>query len=676
MSGLRFAVGDRVRCLTGNKWQRGIVVALSYREAGWPADQVSPYQVELDCGPLVHAPQDSDRLVRADDGCAEEAAAESQEENAGNTGKRSTGKKIHVCQAGPCRRAGGEAVLLEIEELANSVGGVSVEPSGCLGNCSQAPNALLESGRGTEQMFAKRCKLSDSAEVVQRASGTAPSMDDPEMVARLQRARKLRVRMEAREESKWNLAMAGLREDVEKAECDEDRAELAQEHAELLAAAGFGDRALEALSAVLPSGTDLSLDDIPTLRLLLDQAKIIARLGRLADFEDLRARVANLQPRDRRQSSIRSQVLEVLEDVFDEAQGEAQGGPVAGGANGEPHSPPERIQDYARWRLDAVTPASKHSAVYHFRSEDGARGTPIRRGRGGRTVWSKTWHTTLLAQIGEERNTEGPLPWIERDYTPISTAHDWEAGKCDILIKIYLEGGKGPGLATEWLHRVSSAGGFGRTGLPPPVSNGASSGSGDAGTPGAPTVWLSKPMKTLHVPSLAVDETLINRKHASTLLLVAGTGVVAVPQVLHHASAATCFGASAGRPTRPPITQPVSVIYSCRTDDALLIPELAAFCQAGALARCTVLLTASTATTSPFPDVADADVGAAFSGLANAACISARLSPEILRAELDRLERPLRVVVSGPEGFNGACKSMLQQLDGDLGAEAVTVLSA
>ena len=43
---------------------------------------------------------------------------------------------------------------------------------------------------------------------------------------------------------------------------------------------------------------------------------------------------------------------------------------------------------------------------------------------------------------------------------------------------------------------------------------------------------------------------------------------------------------------------------------------------------------------------------------------------------MDRLERPLRVVVSGPEGFNGACKSMLQQLDGDLGAEAVTVLSA
>ena len=33
-------------------------------------------------------------------------------------------------------------------------------------------------------------------------------------------------------------------------------------------------------------------------------------------------------------------------------------------------------------------------------------------------------------------NEEGPLPWVERDYTPISTAHEWEQGRCDILIKV------------------------------------------------------------------------------------------------------------------------------------------------------------------------------------------------------------------------------------------------
>merc|ERR1719277_1544154 len=88
---------------------------------------------------------------------------------------------------------------------------------------------------------------------------------------------------------------------------------------------------------------------------------------------------------------------------------------------------------------------TKHSAVYHFTSKDKARGTPNPRGR-GRTVWHKTWHTTLLADVGT--NSEGPLPWIERDYTPISTAKEREQGKCDILIKIY-----DTGLATSWLHR-------------------------------------------------------------------------------------------------------------------------------------------------------------------------------------------------------------------------------
>ena len=37
-----------------------------------------------------------------------------------------------------------------------------------------------------------------------------------------------------------------------------------------------------------------------------------------------------------------------------------------------------------------------------------------------------TWHTTLLAEVG--RNEEGPLPWVERDYTPVSGAKEWEQG--------------------------------------------------------------------------------------------------------------------------------------------------------------------------------------------------------------------------------------------------------
>mgnify|MGYP002832821885 CR=1 FL=1 len=54
---------------------------------------------------------------------------------------------------------------------------------------------------------------------------------------------------------------------------------------------------------------------------------------------------------------------------------------------------------------------------------------------------------TLLAEVGA--NSEGPLPWIERDYTPVSSAKEWETGKCDLLVKVYPDGA-----ATSWLHRT------------------------------------------------------------------------------------------------------------------------------------------------------------------------------------------------------------------------------
>ena len=624
----RFGVGDRVKCkVSQTQWKRGIVAKLDYRAENWPADKVAPYQVKLLNGVLIFVPIDNDSLVRADDG--EELEPVSSVE-------------IHVCQAGPCRRAGGEAVLLEIEELAKNVGGAVVQSSGCLGNCSNAPNALVEAN-GSEQIFAKLCTLSATAELVERATGRAPNLGDAGMVARLERARRLRVRMEAREESKWNLALAGLAEDVEQAEDEEDKAELVQEHAELLAAAGLVDRALAVLATVAPPLEEVSLGDIPGLRLLLDQAKILAGAGRLSSIDALRGHIDQLQPRGSRESDVKAQVLELLVQACIEIPLERV------------NSTSLRVQDYARWRLRDVSPVSKHSAIYHFRTDDAARGTPIRKGRGGRTVWSRTWHTTLLAEVGEASNKEGPLPWIERDYTPISTAHDWEQGRCDILIKLYLEPA---GLATEWLHRISSG-----------VGEAAAEGDGAKGND--VSVWLSRPMKTLPVPSLSLDEKYLNRKHASVLLVVAGTGVVAVPQVLHHANPATCFGG------RPPINQPISVIYSCRTDDALLIPELASWCREGALTRCSVLLTAPQPARAPFPEAADVDVAAAFADVDNAEFhVNARLSPETLQAELSLLKPPLRVVVSGPESFNGACKSMLKRIDENLGAEAVTILSA
>ena len=63
---LRFGVGDPVRCkVSATQWKRGTVVALHYREDPWPEDMVAPYQVQLNNGPLIYAPQDDDECIRS-----------------------------------------------------------------------------------------------------------------------------------------------------------------------------------------------------------------------------------------------------------------------------------------------------------------------------------------------------------------------------------------------------------------------------------------------------------------------------------------------------------------------------------------------------------------------------------------------------------------------------------
>eukprot|EP00310_Coccolithus_braarudii_P023490 CAMPEP_0183338848 /NCGR_PEP_ID=MMETSP0164_2-20130417/5993_1 /TAXON_ID=221442 /ORGANISM="Coccolithus pelagicus ssp braarudi, Strain PLY182g" /LENGTH=412 /DNA_ID=CAMNT_0025508761 /DNA_START=37 /DNA_END=1275 /DNA_ORIENTATION=- len=61
---LRFGVGQVVECRTGDGWQKGKVIKLLYRDQGMPPGMVAPYQVLLDDGKLIFAPEDRDELVR------------------------------------------------------------------------------------------------------------------------------------------------------------------------------------------------------------------------------------------------------------------------------------------------------------------------------------------------------------------------------------------------------------------------------------------------------------------------------------------------------------------------------------------------------------------------------------------------------------------------------------
>lgn len=193
------------------------------------------------------------------------------------------------------------------------------------------------------------------------------------------------------------------------------------------------------------------------------------------------------------------------------------------------------------------------------------------------------------------------------------------------------------------------------------------------------TARLSKPARTLGIPSLVPDICDATfSKPASVLLVLAGSGIVAAAQILQHQDPIANLGVST-----PGLQVPINLIYSCRKDDVCMMAELVAWTKSGlnmengkrkGLMRCTLLLTEPQAgTPCPFPHVKDA-VFSALEELENASVLETRLSTELLMKELGMMDNPCRIVVSGPESFNGAVRSMLTSSDVDAGA--ITILEA
>ncbi|VEU41223.1 unnamed protein product, partial [Pseudo-nitzschia multistriata] len=325
---------------------------------------------------------------------------------------------------------------------------------------------------------------------------------------------------------------------------------------------------------------------------------------------------------------------------------------------------PASVSGYVPWTLVSAEAVSAHSAVFRFETRDPKRGTPHPRGR-GRMPNPVTWHTTMLGAVGA--NPEGPLPWIERDYTPISSALEWERGRCSILIKIY-----GDGALTQWLVE-HAAGILGGGGSEPPVR-----------------VWLSKPVPTLSVPSLVPATS--NGDGAplpgSVLLLLAGTGIVALPQVLAHREPHRFLGISTPRNSQ--LRCPIDVVHSCREDDLLMLPSIGEWCLEGTrphprfrgIRRYDLLVTGASTTDPPFSGCVSASGGRdpwalVQGGLPPNATVhrSRRLTEEMVGEALGRAVRPCRVVVSGPDAFNEAARSFCLA-SGLVEPGQVTVLAA
>ena len=316
----------------------------------------------------------------------------------------------------------------------------------------------------------------------------------------------------------------------------------------------------------------------------------------------------------------------------------------------------KQIEEFARWTLTKITPVSRHSALYHFTSTDSSRGTPYIRGR-GRTIWHKTWRTTLRTDA-----VEGELPSVEKDFTPISTWMEWDHGECILLIN------PSEAAAVD-LHTQQ---------------------------PGS-DVWLSKPKKSLSVPSLVPDVTQVDLwdhpkmlEHKGVLLVLGGAGgIPLVAQVLQHTDPATCFG-SGDRPCVAPLRSPVHVVYVCERDDVLMARELGRWCAAkdsnsAQLQRLVLAISApqeDRAAAFPQTEAEKGDGWMELETLDNVRVLQGATASELLTSELLQAEMaPLhalgccRVVVSGPAGFNLTVAEMLEsqcQVD----PNAITILAA
>ena len=61
---LRFKLGDRVECLTGEGWMSGTIIRTHYNDVSNEMDYKVPYQIQLDTGNLIFAPLDMDTCIR------------------------------------------------------------------------------------------------------------------------------------------------------------------------------------------------------------------------------------------------------------------------------------------------------------------------------------------------------------------------------------------------------------------------------------------------------------------------------------------------------------------------------------------------------------------------------------------------------------------------------------
>ena len=588
---------------------------------------------------------------------------------------------IYVCSVGSCRRAASEAVLLDLEELCSLVayGDVSQQPQvvkgGCLGYCSQAPNALLVlsdgDGDGTERVFTRlstpiaiaELAVTAGSAVAATRTGTTDSSEEqrsvtPELLLqqaatldeatpRTARARLLRAINASVAEWRWNSAAQQALE-----LCGGDAAacpntEFVETYCRILVLA----RAWAAAHLVFVAQLQRSPPAPSRLRVwaAAGAAQCLVQLGMSEDaFMLLSTEQSALRALSRQPTAETEPLMHMLSSTRSRLSALAQAtGPRLQFST--QLLPPPVPTGYERWQVLSMEPLSSWSFTITAQAPPLSvfRTAATRRER----VHTSLWHVIALAEL--LRPMEGPLPLLEREYTPISSAEDWALGRVTLLVRLY------PGATvTPWLARLA-------TELPNTRA-------------GAGTLLLGNPLST--VPDDDQASNAAAKVPGPVLIACGGTGITVALQLI------TCRRhAWSG--------QPCSVIYSCRSDDVLLLPQLeSAAAGRSAATRIRVQCTPAVQGQDPPFVVADrADLGGSMTKPRDALPFrhvhAGRVCAQAVSEELAWLHRAVEkrrrrrqihlgdiwVLVCGPSGFVQTVQAAL--VLAGLSRERITVLA-
>jgi len=483
--------------------------------------------------------------------------------------------QIHVCKGRKCWWRGSGQRLEEIEELANSLGGCTVRSTSCMGACRNGP-CIRTIKNGMTQMHYGVGDLKGSTAIVEKATGKKVNATRQVAVEEGRPARGKEASLAAKP------------------------------------AAGGSARAKEVSLAARPVA---GKEQGPARGKVAGKRE---QSGRGQD-ENLFAKMC---------ACLRgSQGGSESEDEADVGALSRAIPPAALAIPAMPPPPPaaaataaapaakagHRDSGFVPWKINAVTVVSKWSAVWHCSTSDSGR---------GRVAGNNTWHVTLSAKPGSKEA-------VERDYTPISSAEDWDKGSCDLLIKVYPDG-----KATSWLHSL----------------------------PIGAELLLSPPKPTLRFPSLVPEGEKVTTRNKSILLVAGGTGIAPAWQIME-----TCRASQ--------LQTPVTLIYSCRKDDALMVKSLARFVEKNKQSRIILNLTEpSSDIAKPFPMFASPEPDLRATVGKKLQVNDGRIDRQLLQTEVSSLPRPLRAVVSGPETMNLAVQEML--LKAGLDTDSITLLEA